>query len=184
MALISSTELEQRIGRSLTSDEASSFTLLNNALQAIVEKMIGSSVESVSPSTRYYDGGVQHLAIDPCTSVTALTYVYDDQVVESTFDTTDYTVEPVNKTLKTMLRNRSGKFWDGINNVAVTAKFSIYEDTTTLNIVKSALLESLVSELSNTDNVQRESIEGYSIEYMTSETKDNLSAIKFLFPGI
>ena len=184
MALISSTELEQRIGRSLTTDEASTFTLLNNALQAIVEKMIGSSVESVSATTRYYDGGVQHLAIDPCTSFTSLKLVDDDYVVIDTYDTTDYTTEPINKTLKTMVRFRQGKFQTGINNIAVEAKFSIYEDTTTLNIVKSALLESLVAELTNNDNIQRESIEGYSIEYMTNETKDNLSAIKFLFPGI
>ena len=83
-----------------------------------------------------------------------------------------------------MLRNRDGKFVTGINNIAVTAKFSIYEDTNTLNIVKSALLESLVSEISNNDNIQRESIEGYSVDYVTDQTKDNLSAIKFLFPGV
>ena len=146
--------------------------------------MIGSSVESVEPSTRYYDGGVQHLAIDPCTAVTAVKYVDDDTNVEHTFITSDYTVEPINRTLKTMLRNREGKFVVGINNVAVTAKFSIYDDSNTLAIVKSALLESIVSELGNTDNIKRESIEGYSVEYINEQTKDNLSAIKFLFPGI
>lgn len=184
MALISLAELEARLGRSLTSDESSSFTLLNNALQNEVERIIGSGVESVSESTRYYDGGVQHLAIDPCTSVTAIKYVDDDSAVEYTFDTSDYTTEPINRTLKTMLRNRDGKFSSGINNIAVVAKFSIYEDTKTLEIVKSALLESLVNEISNNDNVQRESIEGYSIEYITEQTKNAMNSIKFLFPGI
>ena len=61
MALISQSEVEARLGRSLTAEEASSFTSINNALQAYVERMIGSSVESVAASTRYYDGGVQHL---------------------------------------------------------------------------------------------------------------------------
>lgn len=184
MALITQADIEARLGRSLTADESSSFTLINLALQSHVERMIGSSIESVSPTTRYYDGGVQHLAIDPCTSITALKYVDDDTDVEYTFISSDYTSEPVNKTLKTMLRNRDGKFVTGINNIAVTAKFSIYEDTNTLNIVKSALLESLVSEISNNDNIQRESIEGYSVDYVTDQTKDNLSAIKFLFPGV
>lgn len=184
MALITQSDVEKRLDRTLTANEASSFVIINAALQSIVEKMIGSSVESADPSARLYDGGVQHLAIDPCTAITAVKYVDDDTAVEYTFDTSDYTAEPVNKTLKTMLRNRDGKFTTGINNVQVTAKFSIYDDTATLGIVKSALLESIVSELSNTDNVKRESIEGYSIEYLNEQTKDNLSAIKFLFPGI
>ncbi len=184
MALITQSDVEKRLDRTLTANEASSFVIINAALQSIVEKMIGSSVESVDPSTRLYDGGVQHLAIDPCTAITALKYVDDDSDTEYTFLSSDYTAEPVNKTLKTMLRNRDGKFDTGINNVSVTAKFSIYDDTNTLNIVKSALLESIVSELSNTDNVKRESIEGYSIEYLNEQTKDNLSAIKFLFPGV
>lgn len=102
--------------------------------------MIGSSIESVSASTRLYDGGVQHLSIDPCTSITAVKYVDDDTDVEYTFDSSDYTAEPVNRTLKTMLRNRAGKFGTGMNNVQVTAKFSIYEDTATLSVVKDALL--------------------------------------------
>ena len=184
MALITQSDVEKRLNRPLTADEASSFTIINLALQSTVEEMIGSSVESVEPSTRYYDGGVQHLAIDPCTAVTAVKYVDDDTNVEHTFITSDYTAEPINKTLKTMLRNREGKFVVGINNVAVTAKFSIYDDSNTLAIVKSALLESVVSELGNTDNIKRESIEGYSVEYLNEQTKDNLSAIKFLFPGI
>lgn len=184
MALITQSDVEKRLDRTLTANEASSFTIINAALQSIVEEMIGSSVESVEPSTRYYDGGVQHLAIDPCTAVSAVKYVDDDTAAEYTFITSDYTAEPVNRTLKTMLRNRDGRFAIGINNVAVTAKFSIYDDANTLAIVKSAMLESIVSELSNTDNIKRESIEGYSIEYLNEQTKDNLSAIKFLFPGL
>ena len=63
MALITQADIEARLGRSLTADESSSFTLINLALQAHIERMIGSSIESVSPTTRYYDGGVQHLAL-------------------------------------------------------------------------------------------------------------------------
>lgn len=184
MALISLAELEARLGRSLTSAESSSFTLLNTALQRTVEKMIGSSLEAVSPTTRYYDGGTQHLAIDPCTSITAVAYNGDDQVLDEEWDTDNYTAEPVNKTLKTMLRLRYGRSFRGFNNIAVTAKFSIADDADTLAIVKSAMLEALVSELGNTDNVKSESIEGYSVEYLSEQTKDNLSVIRFLFPGV
>ena len=184
MALITQSDIEARLGRSLTAEETTTFTIVNSALQSKVEQMIGSDVESVSETTRYYDGGVQHLPINPCTNITSVKLVDDDQVATDTYDTTDYTTEPINKTLKTMLRHRSGAFSIGINNIAVAAKFSIYGDTDTLNIVKDAMINALVSEVNNSDNIKRESIEGYSIEYATTETKNSLASIKYLFPEI
>jgi hypothetical protein len=184
MALITKVDLEARLGRDLTSEESTAFTIINAAVQSSVEKMIGSSIESVSASTRLYDGGVQHLSIDPCTSITAVKYVDDDTDVEYTFDSSDYTAEPVNRTLKTMLRNRAGKFGTGMNNVQVTAKFSIYEDTATLSVVKDALLNFLLSEVQDTSNIKKESIEGYSIEYASTESQAALAPIKYLFPGV
>lgn len=184
MALITQSDIEARLDRSLTAEETTTFTIVNNALQSKVEQMIGSDVESVSETTRYYDGGVQHLPINPCTNITSVKLVDDDQVATDTYDTTDYTTEPINKTLKTMLRHRSGAFSIGINNIAIAAKFSIYGDTDTLNIVKDAMINALVSEVNNSDNIKRESIEGYSIEYATTETKNSLASIKYLFPEI
>lgn len=185
MALIAQSDIEAKIGRSLTAEEVNAFTIINAALQAHVENLIGSSVESVSATTRYYDGGVQHLLINPCTSITAVKQVDDDYVVIDTYDTSDYTVDPVNDTLKLMIRHRNNKgFITGINNIAVTAKFSINEDTNTLNIVKNSLIEAIVAELDNSENIKAESIEGYSIQYASSEAKDALSPIKYLFPGV
>lgn len=184
MALVSQSDFEARLGRSLTAEEASAFTVINAALQAHVERLIGSSVESVSATTRYYDGGVQHLSIDPCTNITAIDAVDDDQVSTYTYDTSDYTAEPINRTLKNWVRHRSGKLFRGINNIRVTAKFSIYGDEGLRNIVKNAILEGLSSEIENTDNVLKESIEGYSVEYATTETKNALSGLKYLFPGV
>jgi len=184
MALISQADLEARLQRSLTSEEQSTFTALNAALQAEVEKIIGSDLEDVTEATRYYDGGLQHLVIDPCTDITSVKLYDDDQVAIFTYDTTDYTKEPVNNTLKSMIRYRNGKMVTGINNVGVTAKFSIYGDAKVLAIVKNALLDALVSEIQSSDNIKRESIEGYSLEFFAPETKSALASVKYLFPNI
>lgn len=183
MALVTQADVEARLGRSLTASEVLSFNIVNPALQYEVERMIGSNVEADTEATRYYDGGVQHLTIDPCTNVTAVEYVDDDQDVYDTLDTTDYTLEPINRTLKTMVRHRNALV-TGINNVAVTAIFSIYADSKTLAIVKDALISAVSVELQNSDNVKRESIEGYSIEFASSETASALAPIKYLFPEV
>jgi hypothetical protein len=146
--------------------------------------MIGSSLETASESTRYYDGGVQHLKIDPCTNLTALKLVDEDQAEIETIDTSDYTAEPINKTLKTMVRYRYGKLYTGYNNMAVTAKFSIAGDTDVVNVVKNAMLEALVSEIDNSGEIIKESIEGYSVELAKPETKSSLDKIKYIFPEI
>lgn len=184
MALLSQSDAEARLGRALTGSETSAFTVMNAALQAHVERLIGSSLEQAGVTTRYYDGGVQHLRVDPCTDVASVKLVDDDLSAVYTYDTSDYAVEPLNRTLKTWLRHRSGPFVTGLNNIAVEAKFSIFGDTNTLNTVKNALLEALVAELENNDNVKRESIEGYSVEYASTEAKDALATIRFLFPEI
>lgn len=184
MALVSQSDLEARLGRPLTAEEATAFTGINAAHQAYIEKLIGSDVEAVSPTTRYYDGGVVNLSIDPCTDITSVTYVDDDEVVLDTLETDDYITEPRNRTLKTWLRSRLGEFWSGMSNVAVTAKFSINGDTDILAIVKDALLASLEAEVSNTQNITRESIEGYSVEFASSESKNALDKLKLIFPEV
>ena len=184
MALISSSDLEAKLQRSLTSEELSYFSTINDALQAEVEKIIGSSVEDVALTTRYYDGGLQHLPIDPCTDITSVKQYDDDFNEIYTYLDRDHTKEPINQTLKTTLQHRSGPFVTGMNNIGVEAKFSIYNDADTLAIVKSAMLDALAAEMTENDNVKRESIEGYSIEYMTSETKNALAKIKVIFPNI
>lgn len=179
MALIAQSDLEARLGRTLTAAEASAFTVKNAANQAYIERYLGSSVESVSESTRYFDGGRQHIPIDPCTNISSVKIADDDLIVTDTLDTTDYTLEPQNRELKYMIRWRSGRLPRGINNIQVTAKFSIYEDTDALNIVKNALLDMLVGSIPDNDNetsIKRESIEGYAVEYGTSTTSSGLNS--------
>lgn len=184
MALISQTDLEQKLGRTLTTDEASVFSLINYANQSYIERMIGSKLETTTEATRYYDGGVQYLKIDPCSSISKVEFVDVDNGVVETIDDDYYTTEPVNYTIKTMIRYRYGKFYSGINNIAVTALFSIAADAEIVAIIKNALLNALVSEIDSSGSIVKESIEGYSVELAQTATKDSLDSIKYLFPEV
>lgn len=184
MALITQSDFEARIGRSLSATEVTSFTLINAALQAYVERLIGSSVESASLTTRYYNGGRQHTPIDPCTDISDVKQVDDDSVSIYTYDTTDYQTYPANKTVKYMIIHRSGPLVRGINNIAVRAKFSIYADEGLRNIVKDAMLNALTGEMESSENIKSESIEGYSVEYASTEARNSLDRIQYLFPGL
>ena len=53
-----------------------------------------------------------------------------------------------------------------------------------LYIVKDALLEALSSEVDNSDNVVKESIEGYSVEFAKTTTKNALDKLNTLLPRI
>ena len=183
MALITKSDIENKIGRTLNTDESNSFAVVNAGLQAYVEKIIGSSIEEANTAGRYYDGGVQHLSIDPATDITEVALVNEDNSIVEVLNSVDYTLEPVNATLKTMVRHRS-KFATGINNIKVTGKFSIYGDSKVLAIVKDSLINAIVSELTNNSNIKRESIEGYSVEYISNEAKTALSPIKYIFAGV
>lgn len=189
MALIAQSDLEARLGRTLTADEASAFAIVNASNQAYIERMIGSSVEAASETTRYYDGGVQHLAIDPVSEISAVNYVDDDSAAYYLNDTTDYTTEPRNRQVYQMLRFRPGAYPRGINNIAVTGKFSTYADAGLTAIIKDALIAMAEASFSATErstDVAKESIEGYTVEYISNKQSVStaLDKVKAAFPGI
>jgi hypothetical protein len=184
MALITQQEVEDRLGRDLSTAEQSAFSIINEAVQAYVEDvLIGSSVEDVSATARQYDGGLQNVTIDPCTDISSVQLVDNFGNVEYTYQDEDYDQEPVNRTLKSTVRHLSGKFTNGPNRLKVTAKFSIYNDAGTLAIVKNALISAIVTEVQARGNIKSESIEGYSITYMDKHSREALSEIKSLFPA-
>lgn len=184
MALLTQADLEAKLKRSLSSEEQTAFDTLNTAVQAEVENVIGSGVEATTESTRYYDGGLQHLPIDPCTDITSVKYYDEDQTAVYTHDSSDYEKNPINRTLKTMIRYRHGRFDSGISNVGVTAKFSVNGDENSLSIIKNAMLNILANEVSNSDNVRRESIEGYTVEFWSADSQKELNAVRSLFQRI
>jgi hypothetical protein len=180
MGLISEELVEARLGRALTTSETTLFETLNLSIQSQVERMLGVPVEEVSPSTRVYNGGSQHLPIDLVTDVTRIEYIDDDSLNYSDFDSSDYVLEPTSRTLKNMIINRSGSY-RGINNVRVTGKFSTYGDAGVTAIVKMAILDMLVQYFNdNGNNVQKETIEGYSVEYGNFKETDNMKALRGL----
>jgi len=46
------------------------------------------------------------------------------------------------------------------------------------------MINALISEIGNSDNIKKESIEGYSIEYATTEAKNSLNRLMYLFPEV
>jgi hypothetical protein len=181
--LVTQTDLENKLGRVLTSEEAVNFTLINTAIQSYVEKMIGSSVEAESLSTRYYDGGMMNLAVDPCTDIDKVEYVDTYENSEYIFDDNEITVEPRNSTLKTMLRLRYKKFNNGFNNIAVTAKFSTYADDKITAIIKNTILDANVELIEGKEDVSSESIEGYSVTYKVKDN-DSIKALNSIIQNI
>jgi hypothetical protein len=184
MALITQTELENKLGRSLTADEIANFAIMNVAVQSYVERMLGTSVETETPATRYYDGGLQNLEIDPCMAITAVGYVDAYNNPQYVLATNEYTIEPNTRAVKTMVRNRWGKFASGMNNVAITATFSIYDDPDTLAIVKNAMLDILDQVIENKESVTQESIEGYSVNYGSLNQTASMKALGTIIQGI
>lgn len=184
MAIISQADIQARLGRSLSTEEDYAFDIVYDALKNYIESIIGSSIDLVDPETRYYDGGVHFLSIDPCTDITAVTYTDADYNIDSTFEDNEYSAEPKNRTLKTMIRPRYGRFTRGMNNVAVTATFSIAGDERMLAVVKDAMLTGLEVEIANTNNITRESIEGYTVEFAEPQTKSALDRLRTFFPEV
>lgn len=174
MAYTSQTLIEQYLQRSLTASEVSFLSTLIPAVKLYIDQKLNTTFDSVSATTRVYEGGVQHLDIDPASNITAVASLNDDGTTSYTYTVNDeYTLSPANSTIKTEIIARGFKFPFGDNRIAVTASFSEYDGAVPQDIqmVATRLCAGIINQGkvdSSGGNVSSESLEGHSISYDTS----------------
>lgn len=174
MAYTSQTLIENYLQRTLTASEVSFLTTLIPAVKLWIDQKLNSTFDSVGSTSRYYDGGDQHIDIEPCTSVTEVVSVNDDLTDSYIYtEDTEYILYPLNETVKTEVRGRGFKFPDGDSRIKVTASFSEYDGgvPSDIQLVATRLVAGIINQGkvdSSGGNVSSESLEGHSISYDTS----------------
>lgn len=172
MAYTSSTLIENYLQRTLNANETALLAILIPAIKVWLDRKLNSTFDSATETTRYYDGGVKNLDIDPCTNITDVDSLNDDGTSGYDYDLTttpEVLFEPRNETVKREIRKRNGRFPSGIQNIAVTATFSEYDGgvptdiQTVATILAAAVL--IASVQSNNSDVASESLEGHTITY-------------------
>lgn len=176
MAYTTNAKIADYLQRSLTTDETDFLAVVIPAIKIWLDKKLGSTFDEASETTRYFDAaGMQSLDIDPCTAITAVKSVDDERGVEYAYtNLTEYIAEPQNETVKReLVRRGSGRWPRGLGSVAVTAKFSEYDNGVPEDI--QVIATRIAAEILNTGkresaggNVSSESLEGHSIHYDTS----------------
>lgn len=176
------TLIQNYLGRELTVDQTAFLTTLIPAIKIWIDKKLNSTFGLVAESTRYYDGGSHYIQIDPATDITAIASYDNDGVVSYPYtDLTEFVSEPINENVKREIVKRSGYFPRGSRRVAVTAKFSEYDDGVPKDIQTAATLlavgvlnQGTVS--SSGGNIASESLEGHSITYdLSTSTLDEVA---------
>lgn len=176
------TLIQNYLGRELSVDETAFLTTLIPAIKIWIDKKLNSTFGLVSSSTRYYDGGTNSIEIDPATAITSIAAYDNDGVVNYTYtDLTELITEPTNETVKREIVKRFGYFPKGSRRVAVTAKFSEYDNgvpkdiqTATTIIAVGVLNQGTIA--SSGGNVASESLEGHSITYdLSTSTLDEIA---------
>lgn len=175
MAYTDTTQVSNFLQRALTSYETAELPNLIAAVKKWLDTYLSSTFDVVSSSTRYYDGGVRNLSIDPCTEITEVKSVSDDGSSSYIYTlSTEYIAEPQNQTVKNELRKRISPFPHGIARVAVTAKFSEYDGAvpSDIQIVATRLVAALINSGKQADisgtGIKSESLEGHSVTYITN----------------
>lgn len=193
MAYTDATQVSNFLQRALTAYETGELPNLIAAAKIWLDKVLGSTFDDVAATTRYYDGGVRNLDIDPCTAITEVKSINDDASSSYVYtEGTEYIAEPQNETVKRELRKRLSPFPRGVHRVAVTAKFSEYDGgvPADIQIAATRLVAGLINsgKKANTGNVSSESLEGHSINYDlssgASQAFDSLSAADPTVAGI
>jgi hypothetical protein len=181
------TQVSNFLQRALTSYETAELPNIMAAVKIWLDKYLNSRFDQVGSTTRYYDGGVMNLDIDPCTAITEVKSVNDDTSASYIYNEgTEYVAEPQNETVKRELRKRLTAFPRGVHRVAVTASFSEFDGAVPADIQIAATRLSAgvinAGKRENTANVSSESLEGHSITYMHpsglsgSQSLDGLAA--------
>ena len=180
------TTVSNFLGRALTAYETTLLTTLLPAIDLWIDRYLNSTFATASATTRYYDGGTNHVDIDPCQSITTLTSVDNEQNVDYTYTIlTDFTVEPANETVKTEIIKRGrGCFTEGSQRLALTAKFTEYDFTNAkvpdgIVIAATRIAGGVLGAgkaAGQGGNIQSESLEGHSVTYDASQDAINTVA--------
>lgn len=182
MSYTNATLVGNFLQRTLTSDEIALLNTLIPAVQIYIDDITNSTFDQVEESTRYYDGGVESVDIDPCTAITAVKTIDNSGSDNTTYTTvSDYIAYPQNKTVKNELRKRYGAWARGAHRIAVSAKFSEYDGKVPedIQIVATRLAVGYINagKRADTSNISSESLEGHSINYdqASSSTLDGIA---------
>lgn len=175
MAYTDTTKISNYLQRSLTAYETAMLTTIIPAVKLWIDRKLGTTFDSGTSSTRYYEGGGHSLDIDPCVNISAVTAYNDDASASYAYtENTEYVAEPVNETVKRELVRRGDACWPkGLRRIGVTATFSEYasgvpEDIQTLATVLASGIINSGKIASSGGNVSSESLEGHSVSYDTS----------------
>lgn len=170
------TEVENYLGRDLTTTEAAIVANLIASVQAYIDDELGSGFGTVSETSRYYDGGSKILHVDPCYDITAVAAVDSLEVVMDTYLLNDeFEARPRNNTVKTFIEKRLGAFPKGVANIKVTAKFSRGEDVPEdIQFLATKMVAEAITNAENI-NLKSESIEGYSRTFVDKQMQDAIN---------
>lgn len=162
--------IEAYVKRALTIEEVASLTgAIIPAVDRWIDNKCDTTFKKVESTTRTYDGGERSLDIEPCTEITKVEAL--DYTGASSYEYTgpdEYQGYPLNETVKNELVRRHSCWPGGDARIAVTAKFSSYDDGVPEDIIHVATV--ICSDLTkltdyNSSNVKSESLEGHSVTY-------------------
>lgn len=177
MAYTDKATVEAFLNRSLTANEETILPLAIAAVEAFINDALGASYASGDAVTRYFDGGRKYLLIDAVRDITKIELVDSDadNTVLHEYDLDEeYEQLPANTDVKTYIYKRAGAFPTGVANIAVTGKFSLADDAPDdIKYLATYLVSKLFSK-GVTGDLKRESIEGYSREWKTYSTNDEV----------
>lgn len=171
MAYTDATQVSNFLGRALTAYETSELTNIIAAIKTWLDKRLNTTFDSAAPSTRYYDGGVRNLNIDPCIGITQVETLNDDGANSYIYSTPyEIVYEPQNETVKREIRKRLAPFPRGVHRVAVTATFSEYDGAVPadIQILATRIAAGIINQgkyAGSGGNVLQESLEGHEIRF-------------------
>lgn len=179
MAYTTAAQISDYLQRALTTDETDWLAILIPAIQIWIDLKTNSTFDIAVESSRYYDGGLSAIQIEPATAITEVTTVQEDSTLtEDTpalTENVDFILEPYNQTVKNEIVKRHGYWPSGKKNLKVTAKFSEYDGgvPSDIAVIATRIAAGIINAGkvdSSGGNVASESLEGHSITYDTSQT--------------
>jgi len=159
---ITKTDVENRLNRTLTDEEATIVEdLMIPAIQKYVENYTGRYFEAQSSADYWYLGKDKYyLEIDEFLTVSSIKAYDSDGDLQDTLDTSDYELFPYNTDYKNLVHSLEGHFADYKYKVTGELGYS----TTAPYDIKLVCLELVSGLVDRKSGITKESIEGYSYE--------------------
>lgn len=166
-------KVEAFLGRVLTAAELIILPTIVAAVERQIDTILDTTFKNTAAlygATRYFDGGVGHIDVDPFQNLTSIEMISPDGSITVTLDATTYVLQPYSGNVTRTITIRYGRIPKGYKDIKIIADFTEFaaEEAgvpSDIQLIATRVVGTIIANPDLASGLKAETIEGHQVVY-------------------